>query len=322
MKILVISGFLGAGKTTFIKEIIKKTKRDYCILENEYGAINIDSSTLKEEAINNKKKDDIKIYEFTEGCICCSSKGEFASSILTISNSLDPDYLIVEPTGVGYLSSILTNLKKVSYERIKILNAITLVDGIYFYSLLNNKNFTLDPCLEDQIKYASIIVVSKNESFNKIDKELINKKIKEINNKAIIINDEHYSSYDESFFKNLFYDEEDLESKKISSEIKTLPLINFSLKRSINLTSIYQLISILEDISRGFYGEILRSKGFIKIKERIYHFEMVNNLYTIEELFNFQNIVNESEAVFIGYNIDKTNLRNRFILINKDNNIS
>ena len=204
MKILVISGFLGAGKTTFIKEIIKKTKRDYCILENEYGAINIDSSTLKEETINNKKKDDIKIYEFTEGCICCSSKGEFASSILTISNSLDPDYLIVEPTGVGYLSSILTNLKKVSYERIKILNAITLVDGIYFYSLLNNKNFTLDPCLEDQIKYASIIVVSKNESFNKIDKELINKKIKEINNKAIIINDEHYSSYDESFLKICF----------------------------------------------------------------------------------------------------------------------
>lgn len=120
----------------------------------------------------------------------------------------------------------------------------------------------------------------------------------------------------------MFYDEEDLESKKISSEIKTLPLINFSLKRSINLTSIYRLISILEDISRGFYGEILRSKGFIKIKERIYHFEMVNNLYTIEELFNSQNIVNESEAVFIGYNIDKTNLRNRFILVNKDNNIS
>lgn len=49
---------------------------------------------------------------------------------------------------------------------------------------------------------------------------------------------------------------------------------------------------------------------------------MVNNLYTIEELFNSQNIVNESEAVFIGYNMDKTNLRNRFILVNKDNNIS
>lgn len=314
MDILVISGFLGAGKTTFIKEIIKKTKRDYCILENEYGAINIDSSTLKEE--KNNKTSDLKIYEFTEGCICCSSKGEFASSVLTIANSLDPDYLIVEPTGVGYLSSILANLKKVTYERIRILNAITIVDGLYFYSLLNNKNLKLDPCLKDQIEYASIIIVSKNESLNDEEKTLINKKIKEINEKAIIVNDNHYSSYDESFFKNLFYSEEDLKKKNLKTNIGTIPLINFALKNEINLSSIYELISLLEDISRGFYGFINRAKGFINIKNHTYHFELVNTLYSIEEYIQNEKI--ENEAVFIGYSIDKTNLRNRLILNKSD----
>ena len=314
MDILVISGFLGAGKTTFIKEIIKKTKRDYCILENEYGAINIDSSTLKEET--NKLNNELKIYEFTEGCICCSSKGEFASSVLTIANSLDPDYLIVEPTGVGYLSSILSNLKKVTYERIRILNAITIVDGLYFYSLLNNKNLKLDPCLKDQIEYASIIIVSKNESLNEEEKALINKKIKKLNEKAIIINDNHYSTYDETFFKNLFYSEEDLKKKNLNTKVETIPLINFALKKEINLSSIFELISLLEDISRGFYGLINRAKGFINIKNHTYHFELVNTIYSIEEYLNDEKI--DNEAVFIGYSIDKTNLRNRLILNKSD----
>lgn len=310
MDILVISGFLGAGKTTFIKEIIKKTKRDYCILENEYGAINIDSSTL-----NENKKDNLKIYEFTEGCICCSSKGEFASSVLAISNTLDPDYLIVEPTGVGYLSSILNNLNKVKYERINILNAVTIVDGLYLYSTLSKKDFKFDPCLEDQIKYASVIIVSKNENLSVDDKKLISDKLQSINKNARIINDKHYSLYGEDFYKSLLVDKEKLESKKLDTTVNPLPLVNFSLKKDIAFTSVYQLISLLEDISRGFYGDILRTKGFIKIEDKIYHFEMVNGLYTLEEYFNKEE-VKESEAVFIGYSIDKTKLRARLVGFN------
>lgn len=311
MDILVISGFLGAGKTTFIKEIIKKTKRDYCILENEYGAINIDSSTLSED-----KDKELKIYEFTEGCICCSSKGEFASSILTISNSLDPDYLIVEPTGVGYLSSILNNLNKVKYERIRILNAITIVDGQYFFSLLNNKGLKLDPCLEDQIKNASYIFVSKNENFSDDEKRLITNKLKEYNQDAYIVNDKHYSEYDENFFKSLLINKEDGKSINASREVKTPNLINFSLSKGVKLNSIYELIYLLEDITRGIYGNINRAKGFIKIKSHIYHFELVNNKYTIEEYLN-KDEIKESEVVFIGNKIYKTKLRSVLLLTSK-----
>ena len=93
MKILLVSGFLGAGKTTFIEEMTRKVKKDFVVLENEYGEVGIDGDLLK--------KDYDKVWEMTEGCICCSMKSDFANSVMTIANSMDPEILIVEPTGVG-----------------------------------------------------------------------------------------------------------------------------------------------------------------------------------------------------------------------------
>ena len=106
MKILIISGFLGAGKTTFIKEMSRKVQRDFVVMENEYGETNMDSAFLKGQ-------ENLNIWELTEGCICCSTKSDFASSILTIANTLDPEYLIVEPTGVGVLSNVIRNIQQI-----------------------------------------------------------------------------------------------------------------------------------------------------------------------------------------------------------------
>ena len=78
MQVLIISGFLGAGKTTFIKELLKHTNKEIAILENELGDISVDTDTLKED----DSQEEINIWELTEGCICCSTKGNFASTIL------------------------------------------------------------------------------------------------------------------------------------------------------------------------------------------------------------------------------------------------
>ena len=118
MKILVVSGFLGAGKTTFIEKLVEKVNKKIAVLENEYGQVGVDGDLLK--------KDKMNIWEMTEGCICCSMKSDFASSVLTISNTIDPDILVVEPTGVGLLSSVIKNIQKVSYDRIKLLEPFLL----------------------------------------------------------------------------------------------------------------------------------------------------------------------------------------------------
>ena len=78
MKILIISGLLGAGKTTFIKELVKRRECNFVVLENEYGDQDIDGDLLRDET---------EIWELTEGCICCSMRSDFASSILTIANT-------------------------------------------------------------------------------------------------------------------------------------------------------------------------------------------------------------------------------------------
>ena len=83
----------------------ERSGRKFVILENEYASINVDENILKE-------KQDLTVWEANENCICCTGKSDFALDILTISNTLDPEYLVVEPTGVGYLSRVLINIKK------------------------------------------------------------------------------------------------------------------------------------------------------------------------------------------------------------------
>ena len=135
MRILVVSGFLGAGKTTFIKELARRTREDFSVMENEYGQVGIDGQLLAEKEMPESGEEDagkLNIWELTEGCICCSMKSDFASSILTIANTIDPEYLIVEPTGVGMLSNVMNNIRLIQYERISLLSPITILDGNSF----------------------------------------------------------------------------------------------------------------------------------------------------------------------------------------------
>lgn len=300
MKILIISGFLGAGKTTFIKELIKKTNRDYCILENEYGSINVDNEVLKED-----KQNDLNIVELTQGCVCCSSKGKFENSIVTISSTIDPDYLIIEPTGVGFLSSIKKIISKLEYERITLLPTVTIIDAYY---VLNHLKDLSNEIFIDQIKNSERIIVSKSENLLSYEYKLIEKCIRNFNeNCEIYIN--HYKNYDESFFFNLLKSNKELNEVNDEKEVSSLPIEEFSIDNEIKIKSEIELISFLEDLTRGFYGDILRSKGFIKLNKYYLNFDLVNNLYSIRAVENNDEI--KEGIVVIGYNLNKGELRKR-----------
>ena len=114
MKIILVSGFLGSGKTRFIKSLVEKTDKSIVILENEFGDLNLDSDYLKSDIGDNE--DDVKVWELTNGCICCSTNLDFTHSILTIANTLNPDYLIVEPSGVAKINNIIEKIKKISIK--------------------------------------------------------------------------------------------------------------------------------------------------------------------------------------------------------------
>lgn len=308
MKILIVSGFLGAGKTTLIKEMANKTKRDFVILENEYGDVDIDSNMLKDEGMN--------IWELTEGCVCCSMKQDFATSILTIANTLDPEYLIVEPTGVAKLGNIIKNIKQIEYERIILLKPITVIDGNAFDSFVSS----YDNIYIDQLTNTSKIIISKTESKDKEENEELIKKIENLlikNNVSISeieILKEHYTKKNKDWWEKIlksFLDEK--YSVKESEEPEEMP-DSISMK-GCELENENLFIILLEDAIRGRFGDIVRAKGFIKCGKSYLRFDITGERYAITGA----NENNELEIVFIGKNINRKLLREIFQPVYREN---
>lgn len=297
MKILVISGFLGAGKTTFIKELARRTKQDFAVMENEYGAVSVDGGLL-----NNAKEDvdtPFKIWELTEGCICCTRKSDFATSILTIANTIDPEYLVVEPTGVGMLSKIMENIKTIQYERISLLSPITILDGEHFEQTLQEYP---DTC-KDQIRAAGTILISKKERAQKTEYVYIEEKIREINPDVHICS-KHYSQMEEQWWNDLLKRPLDQKQNvKIEEEEKTnlenMGLTNVSLKHE------NELVLFLQGIVSGVFGDIYRAKGFIKAGKSWLRFDVVDKTYSITGIEPME----ESKSVFIGRELKRNLLR-------------
>ncbi len=292
MKILIISGFLGAGKTTFIQSLVKETGKDFAILENEYGAENIDSQRFDDRKIN--------IWELTENCICCSGKADLANSVLTIANAIDPEYLIIEPTGVGKLSNIITNLQKIQYEKISILSPITIVDinSVHQYS----KEYA-DLYL-DQIENSGTLILSKSENVSNDEKQEVKNYLRTIN-KSCIIFTEHYSSFENTDWLNLL--NKDLAGQVIKEEREAILLDSFALN-AVYMDDLTTLIFFLEQLVRNEFGKIVRAKGQLKVQEEYLQFDVSNNRYSIT---NFDGNT-EGKVVFIGENIDRIKIRRNF----------
>ncbi len=177
IKIDVISGFLGSGKTTLIKKLFTSKIKDekVVIIENEFGEIGIDGSFLKGSGI--------KIKEINAGCICCSLVGDFESSIDELVTTYHPDRIIIEPSGVGKLSDILAAIKKVNLPELKLNIVATVVDGKKAKIYL--KNF--GEFFINQIESCDSIIVSKLDKVANKDVDDIVNMIKEHNTHANII---------------------------------------------------------------------------------------------------------------------------------------
>ena len=175
-KIDIISGFLGAGKTTLIKKLFKSSlkKEKVVLIENEFGEIGIDGSFLKESGV--------EIKEINSGCICCSLVGDFASSMKEVIDTYHPDRIIVEPSGVGKLSDIINAVKNVE-EDLELNILCTVVDGKK--AKMQIRNF--GEFLKDQISFAKTIVVTKVDLIDETKLQENVNIIKEINNFANVI---------------------------------------------------------------------------------------------------------------------------------------
>ena len=153
-KIDIISGFLGAGKTTFIKRLLKEaiSGEKVVLIENEFGEIGIDGGFLKDAGI--------EIREMNSGCICCSLVGDFGKSLAEVLTKYTPDRVIIEPSGVGKLSDVMKAVRDVASEiEVELNSAVTVADASKVRMYM--KNF--GEFFNNQIENAGTIVLSRTD---------------------------------------------------------------------------------------------------------------------------------------------------------------
>lgn len=178
-KIDIISGFLGAGKTTLIKKLLAEAYKGekIVLIENEFGEISIDGGFLKDSGV--------QISEMSSGCICCSLVGDFSQALKDVAAKFNPDRILIEPSGVGKLSDVIRAVDKVADEdeNITLNSFITVADASK--TKVYMKNF--GEFFNDQVEHAGCVILSRT---NNISEEKLNTSvelIKGVNSEATII---------------------------------------------------------------------------------------------------------------------------------------
>lgn len=173
-KIEIVSGFLGAGKTTLIKKLLKEAfaGEKLVLIENEFGEIGVDGGFLKEAGI--------EITEMNSGCICCSLVGDFGTALKDVLKKYAPDRVIIEPSGVGKLSDVVKAVEAVGEE---VNSSVTVVDGQKCNMYM--KNF--GEFFNNQVEHAGTIVISRTQKMSEEKLAKCVAQLREKNDRATII---------------------------------------------------------------------------------------------------------------------------------------
>src|SRR5699024_5699108 len=177
-KIDIISGFLGAGKTTLIQKLLKEAFKEeqVVLIENEFGEIGIDGGFLKEAGI--------QIREMNSGCICCSLVGDFGASLKEVISQYHPDRILIEPSGVGKLSDVIKAVQGVQKETDLILNSYTtVVDAKKCKMYMRN----FGEFFNNQVEYAGAIILSRTDLIDEKKAEQCMEMLRKVNERAAII---------------------------------------------------------------------------------------------------------------------------------------
>ncbi|MCD7865347.1 MAG: GTP-binding protein [Clostridiales bacterium] len=178
-KIDIISGFLGAGKTTLIRKMLEEvfTGEQVVLVENEYGEVGIDSGFLKDAGV--------EIRELNSGCICCTLVGDFNKSLREVIDTYHPDRILIEPSGVGKLSDVMSSVKSMEeeYPDVRLNALVTVANALKAAKQMK----AFGEFFNNQIENATTVVLSRTQNAKPAQLELCVKMIQELNPKAAVI---------------------------------------------------------------------------------------------------------------------------------------
>ena len=259
MKILVVSGFLGAGKTTFIREMIRQCAIKPVVLENEYGQAAGDAQALSADTAD--------VWGLSEGCICCTKSEDMTNSVLAIENVIGPEFLVIEPSGIAKLGSVLASLRRIEYERITLLRPVVVLDAQSFFRDIK----AFSEICEDQVRSAGTLVLSKTAALTNEEAQAIEKTVRALNPDAELLCSA-YEKQGRDWWKSLLTN---AFSGRLAEADSTPPpgLETLTLK-ACGVISPAQLICILNDALRGKFGEIVRAKGTVFAQNQWVQFDI------------------------------------------------
>ena len=275
-KVDIISGFLGAGKTTLIKKLIAEVfaGQQIVLIENEFGEIGIDGGFLKDAGIN--------ITEMNSGCICCSLVGDFATALKKVVDEYHPDRIIIEPSGVGKLSDVERAVLDVADEAgIEIATATTVVDAKK--AKMYMKNF--GEFFNNQVETARCVVLSRTQDVtaDKLDETV--KLIREKNHEAAVIT----TPWDDIEGSVIFGAMSDAKALEHELELEHEHHHHHHddedeiFKNQIIYPNRVFTKQELEDILSGIPEDIIRIKGYVHGDNTTLYFNYVLNEYNVYE---------------------------------------
>jgi len=314
VKIDIISGFLGAGKTTLIKKLISEElyKEKIAVIENEFGEVGIDGSILK----NTK----VQVKEINAGCICCSITGDFKKALLEVLEKYSLDRIIIEPSGVAKLSEIIKVCNSEELRKFSKINMIiTVVDILKFDMYLSN----FGEFYKNQIINTRTIMLSRSQRVSLEKLVTIREALDALNKEAFVAT----TPWDNLTAKRIIEISEGYERENIHKEVNLLkrPSLDASFKITRGESSAFESLGfetakrfssanikgIFDKINNEkVYGNILRAKGIVQIDKG----EWVQFDYVPEEL-NMKNTEADfsGRVCIIGLNLNKAALKKLFV---------
>jgi G3E family GTPase len=304
-KLDIISGFLGAGKTTFIKKLMQDIYKDekVVILENEFGRINIDQETLGREGLT--------VKPIQAGCICCSSSMELQKGIFEILKEFKPDCIILEPTGLAKLSEVKKLLQYEDMTEIcEIEHVVTIVDTKnYYIRTMISKEF-----FEDQLRASEVIFLSKTDGMKEENILKVISEIVKIQPNCQIISTP-WDNIKADRLQELMDKKREVPARKGGPHLRINHVNDFESYEIIreNPIDLLKVKEFIKDLNAGIYGEVHRLKGIIKDAE--------SGLYTVESVpgetkitpQNFgEDFSSQSKLCLIGRNLKTSKLEDIF----------
>jgi G3E family GTPase len=250
IKTHLVCGFLGAGKTTFILDQLKRAGSKAAVLVNEFGKLGIDGEMVR-------TRGEVDVVELPGGCVCCSQKEGLAASVRTIAEEIRPELLLIEPSGIAEASELLKVLAASAAAGLICLGAvITVIDAETFLEYSEPEAF--GSFFLDQLENADIIIVNKSDLVGEVDLAAIDLRIGEINSEALALKAK-YCRVD-----NMIPGER--AKAGIISHANRLPFECLSVQPPDHIPS-ERLNQFLSQVTAGAFGRVLRTKGFVRIEE-------------------------------------------------------